>query len=89
MLDAFTVGQNPGLVDVQVCSVTGCSSTAGADRLWLYAPGDPDVTSVTPGSGPAAGGTRTSIRGVNLGCVMAVFFGARPARSTSFGDRQS
>jgi hypothetical protein len=85
VLDAFSVGQNPGLVNVKVCSVTGCSAPRASDRLWLYAPGDPDVTSVTPSSGPAAGGTHTSIRGVNLGCVMAVFFGVRPAKSISFG----
>ena len=44
---------------------------------------------MSPNSGPAGGGTHTSIRGVNLGCVIAVFFGARPARSTSFGAGNS
>jgi hypothetical protein len=85
ILDAFTSGTTPGLVHVQVCTVTGCSAPVKSDRLWLYAPGDPDATSVAPSSGPAAGGTATSIRGVNLGCVLYVFFGTRPAKSTSFG----
>ena len=51
-LDADTVGQGAGLVDVRVCTVTACSTARNADRLWLYAPGDPAVTSVTPRSGP-------------------------------------
>jgi len=71
-----TVSQNPALVDVEVCSVTGCSLNPPADHFYLYPPGNPTVTSVTPASGPAAGGTAVVIRGQNLGCVTGVFFGS-------------
>jgi large repetitive protein len=70
-----TVQQNPGLVDVEVCSVTSCSFNPPADEFSLYPPGNPLVTSVTPSSGPAAGGTKVTITGQNLGCVTAVYFG--------------
>jgi hypothetical protein len=70
-----TVQQNPALVHVQLCTVTGCSPGVKADRLYLYPPGNPDVTSVTPSSGKAAGGTKVTIGGANLGCAIGVFFG--------------
>jgi hypothetical protein len=76
-----TVQQNPALVDVQLCTVTGCSGGAKADRLYLYPPGNPDVTSVSPSSGKAAGGTKVTIDGNNLGCALGVFFGKVKAES--------
>ena len=76
-----TVQQNPALVDVQVCTVTGCSQAVKTDRLYLYPPGNPHVTSVSPSSGRAAGGTRVTIHGDNLGCALGVFFGTVKARS--------
>ena len=76
-----TVGQNPALVDVQLCTVTGCSKTGKADRLYLYPPGSSRVGSVTPASGPAAGGTKVTVGGGNLGCPLAVFFGKVKAKS--------
>jgi hypothetical protein len=81
-----TVAQTAALVNVRVCSVTGCSVTDRGDRLWLYAPGAPRVTSIAPSSGPAAGGTRTVIRGADLGCPLAVFFGRAAARSVTPGS---
>jgi len=80
-LSARTVAQNPALTDVQVCTVSGCSKAVKADRLYVYPPGNPDVTSVSPSSGPAVGGTKLTISGHNLGCPLGVFFGAAPARS--------
>jgi hypothetical protein len=74
-----TVAQTPGRVDVLACTVSGCSSQTRRDRLWLYAPGSPSVTSVTPAAGPASGGTRTVIGGMNLGCPLGVWFGRRAA----------
>ncbi len=74
-IDTETVEQNPGIVDTEVCSVSGCSSTSTADQLTLYPPGNPSVSSVTPTSGPGAGGTAVVITGQNLGCVTGVFFG--------------
>jgi pro-kumamolisin-like protein/IPT/TIG domain-containing protein len=78
-----TVGQNPALVDVQLCTATGCSKTSKADRLYLYPPGIARVGSVTPASGPAAGGTKVTISGGNLGCPLAVFFGKVKAKSVT------
>ena len=54
-----------------------------ADLLYLYPPGEPDVTSVTPASGPAAGGTKVQVRGVDLGCAIDVYFGNVKASSVS------
>jgi IPT/TIG domain len=76
-----TVQQNPALADVQVCTVTGCSPTVKTDKLYLYPPGNPHVTSVSPSSGKAAGGTKVTIHGNNLGCAIGVFFGSVKARS--------
>jgi large repetitive protein len=75
-----TVAQNPGLVDVQVCTMTGCSLNPPKDHFILYAPGAPDVTSVTPSSGRAAGGAKVIITGRNLGCVTGVTFGTMRAK---------
>ncbi len=83
IINTQTVSQNPGLMDVQVCTVTDCSTAGPADELWLYAPGDPTVDSVTPSSGPAAGGTRTTINGNNLGCVLTATFGGKQATAVS------
>ena len=76
-----TVQQNPALANVELCTVTGCSRPVRADRLYLYPPGNPDVTSVSPSSGKAAGGTKVTIHGNNLGCAIGVFFGKARARS--------
>ncbi|HUD15867.1 MAG TPA: IPT/TIG domain-containing protein, partial [Acidimicrobiales bacterium] len=78
-----TVEQNPAAVDVEVCTVTGCSYNPPADIFLLYPPGNPKVTSISPKSGPAAGGTAVTIRGQNLGCVTAVFFGSVAAATFS------
>ena len=78
-LTAQTVSQDPALVDVQACSVSGCSATSPADEFWLYAPGNPSVSAISPTSGPAAGQTKTTITGANLGCPIGVLFGSTPA----------
>jgi hypothetical protein len=78
-ISSQTVQQDPALVDVEVCSVTGCSSNPPADYLALYPPGDPKVDSITPTSGTAAGGTPVTIGGENLSCVTGVYFGGVPA----------
>jgi len=81
-LSTQTVEQNPGLVDVQACTASGCSATSHADELWLYPPGDPQVESVSPASGSAAGGAKVVIHGQNLGCAQGVFFGEAEAAFT-------
>jgi Pro-kumamolisin, activation domain/IPT/TIG domain len=80
-LTTQTVAQNPALVSVQLCTVTGCSSDRAASHLYLYPPGRPKVTSVSPRSGPARGGTKVTVRGQNLGCTLQVYFGKARARS--------
>jgi len=80
-LSTQTVAQNPAIVDVRLCTVTACSRNRPADLLYLYPPGNPRVTSVVPNSGPAAGGTKVTIGGENLGCPLEVFFGNVKAES--------
>ena len=80
-LSTRTVQQDPALVNVQLCTVTGCSPPVRAGKLYLYPPGNPRVTSVSPSSGRAAGGTKVAIDGHNLGCAIGVFFGKVRARS--------
>lgn len=78
-----TVQQDPAIVDVQLCTVTGCSRNRPADLFYLYPPGNPSVNSISPTSGPASGGTKTTIDGQNLGCPLDVFFGNVRAESFS------
>ncbi len=78
-----TVGQNPALVDVEVCSVSGCSLNPPLDYFYLYPPGNPRVEHLRPRSGPARGGTKVTITGQNLGCVTGVFFGKIAAKKFS------
>jgi hypothetical protein len=80
-----TVQQNPAVVDVRLCTVTGCSLDRPADLMYLYPPGNPRVTSVSPASGPPAGGTKVTIGGSNLGCPLDVFFGDVKAKSVTPG----
>jgi hypothetical protein len=80
-LDAATVAENPALVQVQACTVTGCSAPLPADQLYLYPPGAPAVEELSPRSGRAAGDTKVLIRGRDLACPLAVSFGKNEARS--------
>jgi len=80
-LSTQTVSQNPALANVQACTVTGCSATSKADLLFLYPPGQPDVESLAPHAGSAAGGTEVVVHGENLGCPLSVSFGSREAES--------
>ncbi|HEY2354700.1 MAG TPA: IPT/TIG domain-containing protein [Gaiellaceae bacterium] len=76
-LTSTTVPQNPGVVDVSVCTVTNCSepSSRNSDAFLLYPPGDPKIDSITPAKGLASGGTLVTITGENLGCATLVRFG--------------
>lgn len=84
-LTSTTVPQNPGLVDVEVCTVTGCSfpSPSLADAFLLFPPGDPKIDSITPAKGAASGGKHVTITGENLGCVTSVSFGKAVAAKVS------
>jgi hypothetical protein len=85
-----TVGVNPGVDDIQLCTVSGCSRTSPADQILLFPLGDPQVDAVKPTSGPAAGATKVTVTGQNLSCAIAVDFGgvAAPkfANSPAFLD---
>jgi hypothetical protein len=89
-ISTATVPQNPGAVDTQVCTTSGCSTATStetppsdADVLLLYPPGAPAATSIAPSSGPGTGGTPVTITGTNLGCVTGVYFGTVAAESFS------
>ena len=70
-LHTQTVSQNPGLVAVEPCTVSGCAKGSLPAGLVLYPPGSPSVTGVSPSTGPAAGGTPITLTGRNLGCPVA------------------
>ena len=67
--------QNPAVVKVRLCTATGCSRSHAQTSMIIYPPGNPVVTSASPASGPAHGGTHVTITGQNLGCVTSVWFG--------------
>jgi hypothetical protein len=83
LLDADTVAENPGVVAVEPCTVTGCTPAGAHNLFWLYPQGTPRVTAVTPASGPAAGGTATQIAGANLSCPLSVQFGTAAATAVT------
>ncbi len=64
-----------GRVDVRVTTPIGTSSTSGGDQF-TYAP---TAQSVTPGEGPAAGGTSVIIAGTGFTNATSVFFGSAAA----------
>ena len=82
-----TVQQNPAIVDVQLCTVTGCSLNPPSDFFVLYPSGAPVVDSISPNVGSPAGGTQVTINGENLGCITGVSFGSVSA--ASFTNQQA
>jgi hypothetical protein len=82
-LETATVSEDPGLVDVEACTASGCSAPSPGDQLYLYSPGRPVVESLHPRSGSAAGATKVLIGGANLGCALGVQFGANAAPAVS------
>jgi hypothetical protein len=62
-----------GLVDVIVNTAGGASPNTAADDYTFVAA--PSITSVSPTSGPAAGGNTVTITGTNLGSALSVAFG--------------
>ncbi|WP_332801997.1 beta strand repeat-containing protein [Sphingomonas sp. RT2P30] len=67
-----------GTVDVQVVTGAGTSVTSAADR-YTYVTA-PTVTSVSPASGPAAGGNNVIISGTGFTGATTVFFGSDTSR---------
>ncbi len=73
-----TAPPGSGTVDVTVTTPGGTSTATSADQYRYLGP---SVTSVAPTTGPAAGGTRVTIRGTDLNGATAVSFGPAPAGS--------
>lgn len=60
----------PGVVDVRVTTPAGVSANTPADDFtFLAVPPRPVITSVSPSSGPVAGGTLVTVRGTDLGAA--------------------
>ncbi len=74
-LTAVSPSQSAGLVDITVTTAGGTSATSAADRFTYVAP-LPVVLSLSPGSGPLAGGTTVTVSGVGFTGATKVLFGA-------------
>jgi hypothetical protein len=70
-------GAGTGAVDVTVTAAGGTSSTSPADQFAYVAA--PVLSSLSPASGPAAGGTTVAIIGTGFSAATAVDFGTTPA----------
>ncbi len=75
----------PGPVSVQVTSPLGTSAVS-AGGTYTYTAGLPTVTSISPTSGPASGGTVVVINGEYLGGTIAVTFGGQVVLKPSSND---
>jgi sugar lactone lactonase YvrE len=67
-----------GSVDITLSSPSVTSATGPADKFTYLAP---EITEVTPNSGPQSGGTQVTITGANLAGATGVKFGQTPAQS--------
>ena len=82
---AATAPAGTGTVDVTVTTPAGTSATSAADQF-TYTVAQPAVTGLSPGSGPAAGGTSVTVTGTDLSGATAVSFGSTPATTFSVTD---
>ena len=73
----FFTPSGTGTVYVRVTTAGGTSATSAADQYTYVAV--PTITSLSPTSGPAAGGTSVIITGTGFTGATAVTFGATPA----------
>ena len=80
-VDVTSPAESAGTVDVTVTTPKGTSPINGAD-VFTYSD-VPTVTSVTPSTGPSAGGTPVVIAGTNLGSLTSVHFGTAAAQIAS------
>ena len=78
-----TAPAGTGTVDVTVTTPSGASSTVATDKYTYTETDAPVVSSVTPSSGPTAGGTSVTITGTSLANATDVKFGANSATITS------
>jgi len=83
-LTAVSPASSPGSVDITLTNAAGQSVTVSADKFTFTPP--PTVSSVTPNTGPAAGGTGVTVKGLNFlaGKTATTFkFGTAKATSVS------
>lgn len=80
---ATTPAHAPGTVDVQVTNATGTGTGSG---LFTYLVVPPTVSSVSPNSGPATGGTAVTISGAYFTSTTGLTFGGTPASFTLVND---
>jgi IPT/TIG domain len=78
---AVSPAQAAGAHNVNVTTPGGGSAAVAGD-VFTYAAPPPTVTSISPTSGPPAGGTKVTITGTNLSGATKVVFGS--VASTSF-----
>jgi hypothetical protein len=77
-LTAFTPGHSAGVVHVRVATLGGTSASTTADRYTFLR--RPTVTSVSPGGGPASGGTKVTVLGTHFTSATSVTFGGKAGR---------
>ncbi len=70
-----------GTVDITVSTVGGTSATSAGDRF-TYAQA-PTTASITPTTGPSAGGTQITLTGTHLSAASTVKFGNQSATGVS------
>jgi hypothetical protein len=85
-ITAVAPAEGAGAHDVTVTTPNGTSATATADQFTSVAPPPvpaPTVSSLSPTSGPTAGGTSVTIKGTNFNGATQVLFGTVAASSFS------
>ncbi|MDQ3264134.1 MAG: IPT/TIG domain-containing protein [Myxococcota bacterium] len=80
------VSGTPGRVDVEVSNPGGLQHVLREGFAYLGTSAGPTLASVTPNSGPAAGGTSVTITGTGLVDGATVSFGGIPASAVAFVD---
>jgi hypothetical protein len=78
-ITAIVPSEVQGIVDVVVTTLTGSSPTGSSDH-YVY-DRVPVISSLSPDSGPVAGGNTVTVNGQNFDSSMAVSFGGTPATS--------
>ena len=77
-----------GTVDVTVTTANGTSATSSADQFTYTAP-QPVVTSISPTSGPASGGTNVTVTGSGFTGASSVLFGSIAATEFAISSDSS
>jgi IPT/TIG domain/Phosphate-induced protein 1 conserved region len=81
-LTAVSPASSPGVVDITLTNAAGQSVAVSADRFTFTPP--PTVSSVTPNTGSAAGGTGVTVKGLNFLVGKTTFkFGTAKATSVN------